>query len=182
MGEIFSSWRRIGVSFRMATIGLLSLSLALQLSAVSVSQWRFWYRLQAAEEHTSIPFRWGAGYYHYYWDIGQSPILVQVDDLYQVIRLNVFGEQRYRLTARPTACTPVRCPSNPADNYPINTMAFWWADTWHPLLGSKARDALAGTLGIIALGSLAVLIWCVSGAEGEQLAARRELRLEAEPT
>jgi hypothetical protein len=87
---------------------------------------------------------------------------MQAEDLYQVIRLNLFGDHQYLWTARPTNCANyargMHCPSNPADNYPINTLAFWWADIRHPLLGTRTRDALAFLLAAVAAGTLAVLV------------------------
>lgn len=161
LGELLARWSRVRRSGQAAMAGLILWSLAIQSAAVSVTQWRFWYRLQAAEERTSQPFRWGAQYYHYYWNPGQAPILVQFDDLYQVIRLTVFHDQRYRFVVRPTACDPaVRCVSNPADNYPINSLAFWWADTRHPLLGDHTRYALALLLAVSAALSITLLyLW-----------------------
>ncbi|GAC1467680.1 MAG: hypothetical protein PVSMB7_14630 [Chloroflexota bacterium] len=163
LGELLSAWSRLGSKLRAWTTGIILVSLAVQCAAVSVTQWRFWYRLQAVEEHSSQQFHWGAGYYHYYWNVRESPILVQFDNVYQVLRLSALGTQRYRLTARPTACRPpVRCISNPADNYPLNTLVFWWADVRHPLLGPRSRDAIAATLASGAVLSLALLIACLA--------------------
>jgi hypothetical protein len=79
---------------------------------------------------------------------------MQFENVYQVVRLDAFGDNQYRLTARPTRCQPTRCWSNPADNYPINTLSFWWADTRHPLLGARTRGAIAAALGAVAVLSL----------------------------
>ena len=159
LGELFTTWRARARLLQVTAALLIALSIALQASAASVTQWRFWYRLEAQEEHTSQPFRWGAAHYHYYWNVGQSPILMQFDDVYQVFRLTALGDRRYQLTARPTRCTHNRCPSNPADNYPVNTLAFWWADTRHPLLGGRTRGVIAGGLALSALLSLCLLLY-----------------------
>jgi hypothetical protein len=68
-----------------------------------------------------------------------------MQNLYEVARLDAAGAQQYRLSKRPTACIgPQRCFSNPARDYPINTLAFWWTDTRHPSStpGCKERSPL----------------------------------------
>jgi hypothetical protein len=156
LGSLLQSWRQRAAAMKGALIALVCLSLVIQVSAVSMTQWRFWYRIEAAEEHTAHPFRWGAQYYHYYWNVGQSPILLQIDNVYQVLRLQALGDQGYRLTTR-----PAHLASNPANNYPINTVSFWWADTRHPLLGSRTRYTIAaglGGLGLVAFIGLVVAV------------------------
>lgn len=157
LGELLVVWRTRSRRVRLLAALLVLFSLAVQTAAVSVTQWRFWYRLEAMEEQTSQPFQWGASHYHYYWTVAQSPILMQLDDVYQVARLQVLGDRRYLLVKRPTALTATRRLSNPADVYPVNTLSFWWADDRHPLLGARARAAMALALALAALGSLALL-------------------------
>ncbi|MGI8826048.1 MAG: hypothetical protein ACR2JC_10455 [Chloroflexota bacterium] len=160
LGELLGRWRTAGMGLRTAFLALLVVSAGLQLAAVSVTQWRFWYRLQAMEEHTRQPFRWGAPYYHYYWTPRQSPILIQIDDVYQIARLTFLGDTKYRFTTRPTAYTVQRHPSNPADKYPINNFAYWWVDPRHPLLGLRTRLGIAALLLAAALASLAAALSC----------------------
>lgn len=161
LGEVLTSWRRLSLPPQAAFSGLIGIGLLLSVSAVSVTQWRFWYRVQALEQRTvnasawtGTPFHWGSQAYHYYWVPRQSPILIQVDDLYQVLRLDVLGDRRFEFRAQPDPFT-----SNPADNYPINTLNFWWADVRHPLLDRTAMYILAALLGMSALISAASLIF-----------------------
>lgn len=168
LGEILMSWSRRTSALRLFALALVGLSLILEVSAVSVNEWRFWYRLEAWEQGTVQPFHWGASHYHYYWTVRQSPILVQPDNLYQVIRLNAFGARRYSLTAHPGPATV----SNPADNYPINTLSFWWADTRHPLLGPRARAGIALGLAGAAAVSLLLIMITISRGPRETNAAR----------
>jgi hypothetical protein len=119
-----------------------------------VTQWRFWFRLQAtlqqessAAQWSGQPFHWGAQHYHYYWNPRQSPILMQIDNVYQVARLQILSDRQYLLTGHPDPYTA----SSPADNYSINTLAFWWSDTRHPLLGARTRSGLALLLAGVAL-------------------------------
>jgi len=162
-------------------LALGAAGILIQVSAVSVTQWRFWYRIQALEAHTNNPFQWGASHYHYYWIPRQSPILIQIDNVYQVLRLDLLHTKRYNLTARPTACRPTppgHCPSNPADFYPVNTLAFWWADARHPLFGPHTRYALAG---LLAAGSLIsfLLALAVSTRDDHASSAKRRAWIRA---
>jgi hypothetical protein len=159
LGEALVRWPRLHLSARAGVLLLVAAGLGLSLAAVSVTQWRFWYRLEVQEQQTvnasqwtGQPFHWGSQRYHYYWNVRQSPILMQVDDVYQVARLDVLGDTRYKLSARPDPYV-----SNPADNYPVNSPNFWWADVRHPLLGARTRYAIALLLAACAAMSLAGL-------------------------
>jgi len=159
LGEVFIAWRVLSKVTRVAFVGLVATSLIIQVSAISVTQWRFWYRLEAVQQQSvgaanwlGTPFRWGAQHYQYYWQVRQSPILIQLDNVYQVARLSL-GDARYRLTVKPDPFA-----SNPADNYAINTFAFWWNDDRHPLLGPRTRDAIVLVLLGCATLSLVLLL------------------------
>jgi len=98
-------WRRTGASLKTALVVLVLGSIGLNLAAVSVTQWRFWYRLQAtlqqqssAADWTGQPFHWGAQHYHYYWIPRESPLFIQVDDVYQIARLQLADDRKYLLT------------------------------------------------------------------------------------
>jgi hypothetical protein len=161
LGEILSAWGHIRVSSRVVFALLALAGVALSVSAVSVSQWRFWYRLQAHQESSVLPaawsgrpFHWGSQDYTYYWTPRWSPIVVQADDVYQVIRLDVLGDEQFRYTEQPDPYVG----SNPAELYPINTLNFWWADVMHPLFRLRVRLLLLGLLlaiGAISAGGLA---------------------------
>lgn len=169
IGVLIEGWYAERKWLRRALVVLVAISFVFQLSAVSVTQWRFWYRLEVAGAHTSNPFQWGAGHYHYYWNVRQSPILIQIDDVYQVVRLDL-GDRQYEDSAHPPCpSAPIHCPSNPADNYSINSAAFWWADIRHPILGTRTRDMIAGALAVAALLSGALLlagVWPVDRRAG----------------
>jgi len=153
LGEVLSPWRSIRPSRKTIFAALALAGFALSVAAVSVTQWRFWYRLEAQEQQTVAastwagqPFHWGSQKYHYYWNVKQSPILLQIDNVYQVLRLDVLGNQRYELRSQPDPYV-----SNAAVNYPVNTLNFWWADVRHPLFGQTARFVLAGLLTLLAM-------------------------------
>lgn len=153
LGEMLSRWRREIFSLRAVAVALIALSVGIQVAAVSVNIWRFWYRLEATQEHTSHKFNWGPTEYTYYSTPSESPILIQIQDVYDVVRIDAFGDTQYRLTKRPTHCTgPTHCLDNPARNYPLNTLAYWWADIRHPIFDARTRAAIALALVLIAGG------------------------------
>lgn len=179
LGEIFTTWRQRSAPLRTVLIVLIGVGLVLQASAVSVTQWRFWYRLQVAGQGTSSPFRWGAQYYHYYWNLQDSPIRIQLDDVYQVLRLDL-GEQRYRLAAKPA---DPYVSSNPAQEYPVNTLAFWWSDVRHPLLDERIRVLIAFGLAAGAAAALALLMaQLLHGRRAARAVPLRDLELTAGET
>jgi hypothetical protein len=104
---VLIAWRFLAKAPRVTFLGLVATSLVIQVSAISVTQWRFWYRLEAIQQQSvgpadwfGTPFHWGAQHYQYYWKVRQSPILIQLDNVYQVARLSL-GDARYRLTVKP---------------------------------------------------------------------------------
>lgn len=156
LGTILQTWPRRALSLRAAFLTLTAVSLAIQVSAVSVTQWRYWYHLEVIHQQTSSaaawtgrPFHWGPQNYHYYWIPSQSPLIWQFADLYQVVRLDM-GDRHYYLGGQPDPYV-----SSPAVNYPVNTLNFWWADVRHPLLGARTRLFLA--LLLLASGLLSAL-------------------------
>ncbi len=178
LGEILSRFRVARRSLKAAVLGLTAMSLCINVAAVSLNPWRFWYHLQAtlqsessAADWSGQPFYWGASHYHYYWNVEQSPILLQLDGLSQVARLHLLGETRYDLTGHPDPYTY----TTPAENYTINTLSFWWADTLHPLLGQRTRAAIALLLavaGLAAAGALYFTLRETSGSSSDEVADR----------
>jgi hypothetical protein len=75
----------------------------------------------------------------------------------------------------------MHCPSNPADNYPINSLAFWWADVRYPLLGDRTRYALALLLAGGAASAFSLLVLVVSRWPVRRTDAPFELDLVREP-
>ncbi|GAC1407284.1 MAG: hypothetical protein NVSMB52_20590 [Chloroflexota bacterium] len=159
LGELIQRWRWFGRFFQVLALGIVGASFVLQLLAVSVTPWRFWYELQAdrqasfnGEQWTGQPFHWGAAKYNYYWDVHESPTLRQFENVYEVTRL-YLGAEQYRLTRKPDPYVG----SNTADYYPVNTYAFWWADERHPLLGPRFR----GTLVLALIGSGVISLFAI---------------------
>lgn len=172
LGEIVDRWRARARPLQVVAVTLVAVSLAIQVAAVSVTPWRFWYQQEVlrqktanAEAWTGQPFHWGPRRYHYYWTVSQSPIIQQFVNLYQVVRLDA-GDPQYLLAGQPDPYV-----SSPVPNYPVNSLLFWWTDERHPVLGPHRRAGLAGILGLAGLLSLLGLIWSMSrpGLGGQRL-------------
>jgi hypothetical protein len=174
LGEIVERWRTEPALLKAAAVALLVVSLAIQIAAVSVTQWRFWYHQEVLRMQTANPaawsgqpFHWGPTRYHYYWIPSQSPIIQQFVDLYQVIRLDT-GDSHYLLTGQPDPYV-----SSPVPNYPVNTLLFWWTDVRHPVLGPRTRGGIAAILALVGLFSLTALL---RSLRTSPLEAEREAR------
>lgn len=164
LGEIVERWRTEPRPLKAAAVALVAISITVQIAAVSVTQWRFWYhqemlhqRTANAEQWSGQPFHWGPTRYHYYWSLSQSPILQQFVDVYQVVRLDT-GDNHYLLSGWPDPYV-----SSPVPNYPVNTLLFWWSDTRHPVLGPRTRGGIAVILGAGALLALLTLLRSLRG-------------------
>jgi hypothetical protein len=176
LGEMLQRWRLTGTGLRAAVVVLVLASLGVQLAAISVTQWRSWYRLEVMQQQTASaahwtgqPFHWGAMRYHYYWNPRQAPIFMQVDDVYQVVRI-MTGDRHYLFTGKPDPYV-----SNPALNYPINSLSFWWLDARHPLFGNHVRWALAL---LLALGGVLALVALWKTTAPHRVSRSRSSRLE----
>jgi hypothetical protein len=160
LGEILSRWGRYRLGLRSLFVAVAAISIGVQVVAVSVTEWRFWYRLQVIQQDSSSanlwqgqPFRWGSQHYHYYWTISQSPLVIQTEDVYQVLSI-LSGNQHYVASGHPDPYVS----GTTSVIYPVNTLAFWWEDPLHPLLGPHKRDALAALLALGAGASFLGLI------------------------
>ena len=175
LGEVLRRWSRLRFSMRAVVVAVVAVSVLVQVAAVTVNPWRFWYQVEAHQEATvnadqweGQPFRWGSTHYHYYWNVHWSPVIRQFDNAYQVIRAS-FGDQKYRESGKPDPYIS----SVTADLYPVNTVTFWWADTLHPLLGRHTRWLIAGLLAAIALASLAASLFTAFRPPGARVAPTR---------
>jgi hypothetical protein len=162
LGEVLCVWGRTHLPVRSGILLLALLGVGLSMVAVSVTQWRFWYRLQARQQSSvqpsawiGTPFHWGSQDYTYYWTPRWSPILIQIDDVYQVLRLDVLGDRQFLYTAQPDPYVG----SNPAQLYPVNTFNFWWTDVMHPLFRLRVRLMLLAVLLAMGTAAGAGLAW-----------------------
>lgn len=144
LGEVLDRLPTLRLPARGVVLLLVLVSLGVQVAAVSVTEWRFWYRMEAlqqqtyrAAEWTGHPFFWGPNHYQYYWNPRLSPLLYQIGGVYQVARLQFTDDRRYLLAVKPAQFVQ----TNTALAYPVNTFAFWWLDTHHPPMAPRVRDA-----------------------------------------
>jgi hypothetical protein len=131
-------------------------SFTIQLAAVSVSQWRTWYRVITYEEKQKHDWQWIASRYRYFWDYHESPLYFQVHGLYQMAYDTVFQSNKYELV--PPDENGVL--DKMTVDYAINQWNFWWT--------SNEFNWWMGEDKIILV---VVLLLSVAGASGTYIAA-----------
>lgn len=167
LGEIVERRRLHGRGLQVASIAVLLISLSVQLAAVSVDPWRFWYHLIRDRERAGQTFAWGPRNYHYYWDAGHIPILYQFQALGDAVaiasgdRKPFIPEAHGCTTGHTTALSGVTCR-------PLNTISpIWLNDRYQwlvPLpvpLSLLARILIVGLLVLMGMSS-ALALWIQS--------------------
>jgi hypothetical protein len=121
LGMLLPAFRRL--SWTSAITGLvIAVSLLVQVSAVSVSEWRSWYRVIAYEEAKGYPWQWQASRYRYFWNPAESPLNYQLHGLYQMTYDALLHTSHYEIVP------PVEDGTldNLSFQYSINQWNFWW--------------------------------------------------------
>lgn len=152
LGTLFtvrSGWRR---PLWVLTALVVAVSFTIQLSAVSVSQWRSWYRVISYEENKGYKWTWIASRYRYFWDPHESPLNFQLHGMYQLAYDSWLHSSKYELVP------PVEDPilDRMATDYAINQWNFWWTSNefnwWmgqdKVILGCVMLLALMGASGL----------------------------------
>lgn len=170
LGELLV-WRgRRKVMVRTLTALVVAASFVVQFSAVSVSEWRTWYRVIAYEENQGYDWTWVASRYRYFWNVQESPLLIQFHGLYQLAYDTVLGSNRYQIVP----------PDEDAaldgilNQYDINSWNFWWASeelTWWMGDAKVTLALMALVATMLAAGS-----WLIAESGGlfEEPTARRK--------
>jgi hypothetical protein len=123
LGELFQ-WKgkRRRIVWAVTAV-VVSVSFVFQLSAVSVSPWRTWYRVISYEESRGHKWQWIAARYQYHWDIHESPLNFQVHGLYQLAYDSFLNSSKYELV--PPNEDPIL--DKMTVDFAINQWNFWWA-------------------------------------------------------
>lgn len=110
LGVLLERFRSLRLSTRSFIVGVLGLSLALQIVAVGVDPWRFWYRLIQYRQQAGQVFRWDPGEYNYYWsrNSGLDPELYQFVSTKDVVQIGLG----HRASAIPEARSHPTCVSS----------------------------------------------------------------------
>jgi hypothetical protein len=107
----------------LAVTGLVVLaSFTIQLSSVSVSQWRTWYRVIQYEEQQGHKWQWIASRYRYFWNYHESPLNFQIHGLYQLAYDQLNHSNKYEIV--PPDEDPIL--QKMTMDYSINSWGFWW--------------------------------------------------------
>jgi hypothetical protein len=107
----------------LSITGLVILaSFTIQLSSVSVSQWRSWYRVIQYEEQRGHKWDWIASRYRYFWNYHESPLNFQIHGLYQLAYDDLHHSSKYEIV--PPDEDPIL--QRLTMDYAINHWSFWW--------------------------------------------------------
>lgn len=123
LGELFTRRFRLYPAVWAITALVVAAGLTVQVAAVSVSQWRSWYRVIAYEENQGQQWTWISSRYRYFWDPHESPLNFQLHGLYQLAYDNIRHSSKYELV--PPDEDPIL--DNLTSDYAINQWNFWWA-------------------------------------------------------
>jgi hypothetical protein len=170
LGELFRRryrWR--SVVLVISALVILA-SLTIQVAAVSVSQWRTWYRVISYEENEGYSWQWVASRYTYFWNPHESPLLFQLHGLYQLAYDTVRHSNKYELV--PPDEDPVL--SGLTDQYAINQWNFWWtANEFNWWMGTDKVVLIMMTLLSVLLASGTYIAAEAGGVFEPQVTAQR---------
>lgn len=122
LGTLFVRRRRRDVAVLLLAALVVFTSFTIQVAAVSVSQWRTWYRVISYEENQGYSWQWIASRYRYFWNPGESPLNFQLHGLYQLAYDDFLHRTKYELVP------PDEDPTldGITNTYAINQWNFWW--------------------------------------------------------
>jgi len=121
LGELLKRMRRISPMTLISSL-VIAGSLLIQVSAVTVSPWRSWYRVIAYEESQGYQWEWIASRYRYFWNVQESPLNFQLHGLYQMVYDSVLHSNKYELV--PPDEDPIL--DRMTVDYALNQWNFWW--------------------------------------------------------
>jgi len=166
LGELFRDPVRKAPAIWVAALAIIGASFVIQLSAVSVSPWRSWYKVISYEENQGHTWSWFAARYRYHWNYHESPLNFQVHGLYALAYNGVFHTNKYEIV--PPNEDPVL--DQMTVDYAINQWNLWWK--------SDEFDWWMGRQKIIAM---VTVLLALMGASGTYLAAEAAGAFEASP-
>lgn len=172
LGELFQRTPRARIVWAITALVVL-LGFAVQVSAVSVSQWRSWYRVISYEESQGQTWEWIASRYHYFWNWHESPLNFQIHGLYQLGYNSLFDSRKYELVPPPE--DPIL--DDLTTTYNINQWNLWWASNEYNwwmgrdkvILGAVALLALMAASGTYVVGEATGLFSTPATRAGDQL-------------
>ncbi len=125
LGTLFTSKGRNAVAIWILTGAVVAASFGIQVAAVSVSQWRTWYRVISYEENQGHQWDWISSRYRYFWNIHESPLNFQIHGLYQLAYDDFLHSSKYEIVP-PDEDSVL---DGITTTFPINQWNFWWASS-----------------------------------------------------
>lgn len=125
IGTIFVRRSRRDLIILLLSAMVILTSFTIQVAAVSVSQWRTWYRVISYEENQDYSWQWIASRYRYFWNPAESPLNYQLHGLYQLAYDNFLHRTKYEIVP------PDEDPTldGITNTYAINQWNFWWTSS-----------------------------------------------------
>lgn len=171
LGELFQRTHRARLVWAVTLLVVLA-GFTVQLAAVSVSQWRSWYRVISYEEAQGQKWEWIASRYHYFWNLHESPLDFQIRGLYQLGYDSLLNSRKYELVPPPE--DPIL--DDLTTTYNINQWNLWWASNEYNwwmgrdkvALGVVALVALMGATGVYMVGETTGLFATSAPRESDQ--------------
>jgi hypothetical protein len=191
VGELVERFRGYRIGLKGAILGVVGLSLAVQVAAVSVDSWRFWYHLVERRQEQRVAFDLYPNTYDYYWSSspGYSPLIYQFGAARDVLRIGL--DRRVSLLgptpAQSKMCKGISQTSRPVKFdqcvlwglmlRPLNTVSPIWLNDRYQFVNAGPvplqlvwRIIIIGSLSFVALVGATVLhlqFWRVDGNEDD---------------
>jgi hypothetical protein len=173
LGELFTRRFRLFPVVWAVTALVVAAGLTIQVAAVSVSEWRSWYKVIAYEENQGQEWTWISSRYRYFWDPHESPLNFQLHGLYQLAYDSLFHSSKYQLI--PPDEDPIL--DKMTVDYAINQWNFWWsANEYNWWMGEdKIFLGVVTMLGIMAASGIYI------AAEAGGVFSEPAVRIQDEP-
>lgn len=122
LGTLLVRRGRRDIAVLALTAVVVLASFTIQVAAVSVSQWRTWYRVISYEENQGYTWQWIASRYRYFWNPRESPLNFQLHGMYQLAYDDFLHRTKYEIV--PPDEDPIL--DGITNTYAINQWNFWW--------------------------------------------------------
>ncbi len=153
LGELFERWPSRPTLLKGASVGILGLSLVLQLASVGADPWRFWYHLVQQRQAAGQTWVWSPSKYNYYWNVSDSPELYQFVNVTDVLQIG-FGDRKPVIPPAP-ACRSDRLNPGQLGGVscrPLNSVSpIWLNDRYQWITPNPVPLSLAARIAIIAI-------------------------------
>lgn len=173
LGMLLTRRWRFPAGIWIATALFVLAGLIVQVTGVTVSEWRGWYQVIQYEQSQGHPWEWIASRYRYFWNVHESPLNFELRSLYDLGYDSVLHSTRYMIV--PPA--EQKIPDDLVANYAINQWNIWWASNEYNWWMGERKVIL----GVTILLSLMLASGTYIGAEVMGVFEQPSVRTGAQP-